>query len=227
MLSASCITRQRQLSRPIDPSGPSDEVRRRRDRGAALRSRYPVVVACHRYTIRRNGPRHVDRHDRSPRRRDQEPPRPAGRSDPAEHVLPRPEASRESVATNETRIAEIEAALEEADAGDFASDQQVAALGRNWKVNAQGVAVQGPAQPRLRSLLHRDRRLGGPAVTSPGATRTMPAPAATSPARALVSMAFSRPVVGRTPDLAGPARVSRRRGPAASGSPRFRCTTPN
>lgn len=46
------------------------------------------------------------------------------------------EAIREFVETNEWQIAEIRAALEEAEAGDFASEKDVAALARKWKVNA-------------------------------------------------------------------------------------------
>ncbi|KNZ30744.1 MAG: helix-turn-helix protein, CopG [Methylibium sp. NZG] len=40
------------------------------------------------------------------------------------------------VETNEWQIAEIAAALQEADAGDFASDDEVAALAKKWKVSA-------------------------------------------------------------------------------------------
>ena len=47
------------------------------------------------------------------------------------------EAIREFVETNEWQIAEIRAALKEADAGDFASDEDVAALANKWKVNAR------------------------------------------------------------------------------------------
>lgn len=47
------------------------------------------------------------------------------------------EAIRAFVETNERQIAEIRAALKEADAGDFASDKDVAALARKWKVNAR------------------------------------------------------------------------------------------
>ena len=47
------------------------------------------------------------------------------------------EAIREFVETNEWQIAEIRAALTEADAGDFASDEDVAALANKWKVNAR------------------------------------------------------------------------------------------
>lgn len=47
------------------------------------------------------------------------------------------EAIREFVETNEWQIAEIRAALKEADAGDFASDEVVAALANKWKVNAR------------------------------------------------------------------------------------------
>ncbi len=47
------------------------------------------------------------------------------------------EAIRVYVESNEWQIGEIEAALKEADAGDFASDNDVAALARKWKVNAR------------------------------------------------------------------------------------------
>lgn len=43
------------------------------------------------------------------------------------------EAIREFVEINEWQLAEIQAALKEADAGDFASDKEVAALARKWK----------------------------------------------------------------------------------------------
>ncbi len=46
------------------------------------------------------------------------------------------EAIRAFVETNEWQIGEIRAALQEADAGDFASDKDVATLSRKWKVNA-------------------------------------------------------------------------------------------
>ncbi len=47
------------------------------------------------------------------------------------------EAIRAFVETNEWQIGEIRAALREADAGDFASDKDVAALSRKWKVSAR------------------------------------------------------------------------------------------
>jgi len=47
------------------------------------------------------------------------------------------EAIREYVANNEWQIQEIGMALKEADAGDFASDKEVAALAKKWKVNAR------------------------------------------------------------------------------------------
>ncbi len=47
------------------------------------------------------------------------------------------EAIREYVEINEWQIAEIRSALNEADAGDFASDKDVTALGSKWKVNAR------------------------------------------------------------------------------------------
>jgi RHH-type transcriptional regulator, rel operon repressor / antitoxin RelB len=47
------------------------------------------------------------------------------------------EAIREFVDNNEWQIAEINAAIKEADAGDFASDKEVAALSKKWKLNAR------------------------------------------------------------------------------------------
>lgn len=47
------------------------------------------------------------------------------------------EAIREFVERNEWQIAEIEAALSEADAGDFASDDEVAELSRKWQGDAR------------------------------------------------------------------------------------------
>jgi RHH-type transcriptional regulator, rel operon repressor / antitoxin RelB len=41
------------------------------------------------------------------------------------------------VEVNEWQIAEIRAALKEADAGDFADQKDVAKLVRKWKVNAR------------------------------------------------------------------------------------------
>lgn len=46
------------------------------------------------------------------------------------------EAIREYVENNEWQIGEIHAALQESDAGDFASDKDVVALAKKWKVNA-------------------------------------------------------------------------------------------
>ncbi|KQU91581.1 CopG family transcriptional regulator [Variovorax sp. Root318D1] len=46
------------------------------------------------------------------------------------------EAIRAYVETNEWQIGEVRAALKEADAEDFASDKEVAAVARKWKVNA-------------------------------------------------------------------------------------------
>ena len=46
------------------------------------------------------------------------------------------EAIRSYVENNEWQIGEIQAALKEADAGDFAGDEEVNALARKWKVNA-------------------------------------------------------------------------------------------
>lgn len=46
------------------------------------------------------------------------------------------EAIREFVENNEWQVAEIRAAIREADDGDFATDKNVAALKRKWKVNA-------------------------------------------------------------------------------------------
>jgi RHH-type transcriptional regulator, rel operon repressor / antitoxin RelB len=44
------------------------------------------------------------------------------------------EAIREYLENNEWQIDEIQVALNEADAGDFASDKDVAALAKKWKV---------------------------------------------------------------------------------------------
>ncbi len=46
------------------------------------------------------------------------------------------EAIREFVETNEWQIGEIQAALRETDAGDFASEQALEALAKKWQVNA-------------------------------------------------------------------------------------------
>ncbi|WP_038213390.1 CopG family ribbon-helix-helix protein [Xenophilus azovorans] len=46
------------------------------------------------------------------------------------------EAIRAFVENNEWQVAEIRAALEEADAGDFASEDELAAMADKWKVNA-------------------------------------------------------------------------------------------
>jgi predicted transcriptional regulator len=47
------------------------------------------------------------------------------------------EAIREFVENNEWQIAEIRSALKEANAGDFASDRDIDALTKKWKVNAR------------------------------------------------------------------------------------------
>ncbi len=47
------------------------------------------------------------------------------------------EAIREFVENNEWQIREVKAAIKEANAGDFASDEEVAALAKKWKVNAR------------------------------------------------------------------------------------------
>lgn len=46
------------------------------------------------------------------------------------------EAIREFVENNEWQISEIRGAIKEANAGDFATDKEVAALARKWKTNA-------------------------------------------------------------------------------------------
>jgi predicted transcriptional regulator len=46
------------------------------------------------------------------------------------------EAVRAYVENNEWQIEEVRAALEEANAEDFAADKEVAKLARKWKVNA-------------------------------------------------------------------------------------------
>ena len=47
------------------------------------------------------------------------------------------EAIKVFVENNEWQIAEIQAALAEADAGDFAGDAELAALARKWRVDAR------------------------------------------------------------------------------------------
>lgn len=47
------------------------------------------------------------------------------------------EAVRAYVEINEWQIAEVRAALKEADAGDFADDKEVTKLVRKWKLNAR------------------------------------------------------------------------------------------
>jgi predicted transcriptional regulator len=47
------------------------------------------------------------------------------------------EAIREFVENNEWQIGEIKAALKEANAGDFATDGEVAALAKKWNLNAR------------------------------------------------------------------------------------------
>jgi len=47
------------------------------------------------------------------------------------------EAIRAYVEINEWQIAEVRAAIKEADAGDFADDKDVAKLVRKWKLNAR------------------------------------------------------------------------------------------
>ena len=44
---------------------------------------------------------------------------------------------REFVENNEWQISEIRAALAEADAADFATDKELAAVAKKWKVNAR------------------------------------------------------------------------------------------
>jgi len=46
------------------------------------------------------------------------------------------EAIQQFVENNEWQIGQIEAALGEADAGDFAADEDVAALAARWKLSA-------------------------------------------------------------------------------------------
>lgn len=47
------------------------------------------------------------------------------------------EAIREFVDNNEWQIGEIKVALQEADAGDFASDLELAAVAKKWKPRAR------------------------------------------------------------------------------------------
>ena len=47
------------------------------------------------------------------------------------------EAIRQFVEDNEWQIAEIQAAVKEADSNDFASDKDVAAIAKKWKANGK------------------------------------------------------------------------------------------
>ncbi len=47
------------------------------------------------------------------------------------------EAIRDFVETNEWQLEEIKASLKEANAGDFATDEDVKALAKKWKVHAR------------------------------------------------------------------------------------------
>jgi len=47
------------------------------------------------------------------------------------------EAIREFIENNEWQIAEIRAAVKEANSGDFVSDNEVDELAKKWKVNAR------------------------------------------------------------------------------------------
>lgn len=47
------------------------------------------------------------------------------------------DAIRDSVETNEWQLKELRAALEEADAGDFASEDEVNGLAKRWKVDGR------------------------------------------------------------------------------------------
>ena len=47
------------------------------------------------------------------------------------------EAIRQFIENNEWQIREIHAALQEADAGDFSSDNDITSLAKKWKVNAR------------------------------------------------------------------------------------------
>jgi predicted transcriptional regulator len=56
------------------------------------------------------------------------------------------EGIRTHLENNDWQIGEIQAALKEGDAGDFASDKDVAALAEKWGVNAAWMVAQGTAQ---------------------------------------------------------------------------------
>lgn len=51
------------------------------------------------------------------------------------------EAIRQYVELNEWQAAEIRAALAEADAGDFASDEEVDAVAARWRVRGRAVEI--------------------------------------------------------------------------------------
>ena len=68
------------------------------------------------------------------------------------------EAIAAYVDTNEWQLAEIQAALSEAQARDFASDQVMADLALKWHAGAHSMAARCAAKPGRRSHLHRARR---------------------------------------------------------------------
>jgi RHH-type transcriptional regulator, rel operon repressor / antitoxin RelB len=81
-------------------------------------------------------PKHVHDHDSPPRRRHQGSPRRLAEATQRSKSFLAAEAIRAYVENNEWQIGEILAALKEAGAGDFASEKDVTALAKKWKVNA-------------------------------------------------------------------------------------------
>jgi RHH-type transcriptional regulator, rel operon repressor / antitoxin RelB len=79
---------------------------------------------------------HADHADHPPRRRRQGPPRRLAEATRRSKASLVAEAIRFFVETNEWQISETHAALNEADAGEFADDKDVAALAKKWRVDA-------------------------------------------------------------------------------------------
>lgn len=112
------------------------------------------------------------------------------------------EAIRAFVDTNAWQIREIQAALAEADAGDFASDEEVARVARKWRARARSVALQGSAQPRGRGRFQ--------AIEDPKAARlviSLPRPAPPATARNCRPAPRAAAAAAPASSSAGPVRA--------------------
>lgn len=60
-------------------------------------------------------------------------------------------ATRECTESTEWPIAQVNAALREADSGDFASEAEVAGLAAKWKIEARSTSARSASQPEAGS----------------------------------------------------------------------------